>query len=328
MVADVSSGITGQIVHPSVSGIHHVTVIAGDAQANVDFYVGLLGLRLVKKTVNQDMPHTYHLFYADAVGTPGTDLTFFSWPDMPPARAGAGLASEVTLALAEGSLPFWRDRLADHGVETHEPEARFGEDVLPFSDPHGLALALVESKNERPWTPWSGSSVPEAHQIRGVHSVRMRVRSLGATKDLLVNALGFREASVDDGWHRLEVSSGGSGCLVDILEVRDERLGRWGTGAIHHVAWIAGDAEEELTLRDRVVESGLRPTEVIDRFWFRSVYFKEPGGVLFELATEGPGFARDEAIDHLGEQLILPPWLEEQRAEIEAALPDIVVPSP
>ncbi len=314
-------------MQPSVRGVHHVTVIAGDPQENVDFYVGVLGLRLVKKTVNQDMPQTYHLFYADAVGTPGTDLTFFPWPDMPPARAGAGLASEIALAVAEGSLAYWRGRLADHGVELGKTEVRFGEQVLTFPDPHGLALALVDSNDERQWIPWTQGPVPEVHQVRGIHTVRIRVRSLGPTRDLLTDALGFREAGEENGWQRLEVGRGGSGCLIDVLELPGERLGRWGTGGIHHVAWIAGDSEDELALRDRVLGSGLRPTDVIDRFWFRSVYFKEPGGVLFELATEGPGFTRDEAIDHLGEQLILPPWLEERRPEIEAALPDILMPS-
>lgn len=306
---------------PGVHGIHHVTAIAGDAQANLDFYRGVLGLRLVKRSVNQDVPTTYHLFYADAAGTPGTDITFFPWPEMGPGRPGAGLAGEVSFAVPAGSLAWWSDRLDRHAVARDAVETRFGEATLPFADPHGLRLALVETPEDRPFAVWPGSPVPPAHQLRGMHAVRLVVRDAAPSARLLTDVLGFAAVGEDGGWARYAAAGGGSGTLVDVRAAPEARLGAWGTGVVHHVAWRVPDDAAELAVRAAVIGAGLRPTEPIDRFWFRSVYFREPGGVLFELATDGPGFARDEAADHLGERLILPPWLEPRRTEIEAALP-------
>ena len=317
----------------SVHGLHHVTAIAGDPQENLEFYVTVLGLRLVKKSVNQDAPDTYHLFYADGAGTPGTDLTFFPWPKMPRARRGVGLAVEVAFEVPAGSLGYWSERLEAHDVLVDGEAERFGERVLPLRDPHGLPLALVEvaedgreSGTRREWVPWEGSSVPVEHQLRGMHSVRLWQRSLGPTERLLTGVLGFERVGEEGGWHRYGVEGGGSGRVVDVRELPEERRGAWGTGGIHHVAWRVEDSGEEMTLREAILEHGLLPTAQIDRFWFRSVYFKEPGGVLFELATAGPGFAADEPAEHLGETLVLPPWLEEDRDEIEAVLPPLTAP--
>ena len=195
----------------SVHGIHHVTAIAGDPQENLDFYVGVMGLRLVKKSVNQDVTHTYHLFYADEKGTPGTDLTFFPWPDMGPARLGVGAANEVSFAAPRGSLPFWRDRLRRSGVTLGEEETRFGETVLPFRDPHGLPLALVETGRERPFAVWADSPVPPECQVRGMHSVRLLERDVTGTEALLTRLMGFSLVGEENGWRRFGVAGGGAG---------------------------------------------------------------------------------------------------------------------
>jgi glyoxalase family protein len=309
----------------TVHGLHHVTAIAGDPQENLDFYTGVLGLRLVKRSVNQDVPDTYHLFYADAAGTPGTDLTFFPWPAMGPGRAGTAMAMEVAFAIPRDSLSYWQDRLGAFGLSTAPVETRFGETTLPFRDPHGLHLALVVTEEARATVPWANSPVPVVHQIRGFHAVRLWVRWLAATTALLTTVMGFRLLATEAGWHRLGIEDGGSGCLVDVCELPSERPGAWGVGMIHHVAWRVRDEQEALALRHRLMAAGLQPTPLIDRFWFRSVYFREPGGVLFELATDGPGFAVDEDPAHLGEQLILPPWLEPHRQALTAVLPPLTL---
>ncbi len=310
----------------NITGLHHITVIAGDPQENLDFYVGVLGMRLVKKTVNQDVPGTYHLFYADGAAHAGTDLTFFPWPDMAPGQTGVGLTVEVALAVPAGSLGYWTERLTRHGVEVAEPTTRFGERLLTSADPHGLRLALVETADARDFTPWAKSVVPEAYQVRGLHGVRLLERNAAPTTDLLVNTLGFEEVGEEDGWRRFALAGGRSGRVVDIKQLPSERQGTWGTGSVHHVAWRVPDDQSQLTVQTRVQSAGRRPTPVIDRFWFKSVYFREPGGVLFEVATDAPGFAVDEEADSLGQTLKLPAWLEPRRFEIEALLPNIHTP--
>ena len=311
-----------------IRGIHHITAIAGDAEENFIFYTRLLGMRLVKKSVNQDDPGTYHLFYADAEGHPGTDLTFFPWAHMPRGRMGSGLTIEVPLAVPSGSLDYWIERLRSHGVELSPITERFGERTLPFTDPHGLALSLVETGDERQFTPWGDSPVPSEEQIRGLHAARLWERDLSMTADFLTGVMGFEKVGTDGEWVRFGVKGGGSGNIVEIQEVPTEKIGQWGVGSVHHVAWRVEDEAQQIALRQRIVAAGSHPTGVIDRFWFKSVYFREPGGVLFELATEGPGFALDENPQHLGEQLILPPWLEPHRADIESALPALATPIP
>jgi glyoxalase family protein len=302
-----------------VGGIHHVTCIAGDPRENLAFYTGVLGMRLVKRSVNQDAPDTYHLFYADAAGNPGTDLTFFPWPQMPAWRKGTGLTVEVDLAVPVSTLGHWRRRLQEHGVEPESEEERFGERALSFRDPHGLHLALV-GVEERSFAPWDASPVGEEEQVRGLHSVRLWVRDSAKTKELLCGPMGLVARGRDQGWERFESGDGGSGTILDLMECPQESRGERGQGAVHHVAWRLPDSDSEMELRELLARAGHRPTPQIDRFWFQSVYFVEPGGVLFELATDGPGFALDEEPEHLGEALILPPWLESERREIEAGL--------
>jgi len=309
-----------------ITGLHHVTAIAGDAQENLDFYAGVLGMRLVKKSVNQDVPDTYHLFYADGAGHPGTDLTFFPWPEMAPGRNGVGLAVEVALAVPSGSLGYWTDRLGKSGATLGQVTTRFGERVLPLADHHGLQLALVETGDPREFAPWAEGPVPAAYQVRGLHGVRLRERSLAATAGFLVEGMGFKEIGTEAGWHRFVAEGGGSGRIVDVEELPGDKRGTWGPGAVHHVAYRVADDRTELEARDQVRAAGAVPTEVIDRFWFKSVYFREPGGVLFEIATDGPGFAVDEAPTELGSHLVLPPWLEPARAQIERELTPLHLP--
>ena len=310
-----------------ILGLHHITAIASDAQRNVDFYVGTLGMRMVKRSVNQDDPTTYHLFYADGDGSPGTDLTFFPWQRMGPGRDGIGITREVMLAVPPATLEDWSARLDQHDVHHGAITTRFGERTLRLADPDGLELALVETSDDPPGSPWQDGPVPPAMQIRALHGVRLPLRELQPTVAFLTSALGFGpEAAEEDGWRRFRLpGDGSSGRFIDLQEVPDGRRGEWGAGSIHHVAWGVRDREHELAVRERVAAHGRRPTDVIDRFWFQSVYFMEPGGALFELATLGPGFAVDEDPEHLGEQLILPPWLEEHRAQIEAGLPDLKI---
>jgi glyoxalase family protein len=310
-----------------VNGLHHITAIAGPAQENLDFYAGVLGMRLVKRSVNQDDPGTYHLFYADAEATPGTDLTFFPWAHMAPPRIGHGLAVEVGLEVPSGSLTFWGERLERYGARLGAIETRFGERVLPVIDPHGLQLTLVEhgAGPQRRFTPWDGSTVPAERQVRGLHGARVWERDAAPTEAFLVEALGFTRLATEHGWTRYGFD--GAAGVLDVRETPAERRGAWGVGSVHHLAWRVDDDEHQRIVRDSVGQAGGRATPVIDRFWFKSVYFKEPGGVLFEIATDGPGFAVDEEPAHLGESLVLPPWLETARSQIERVLPPLTMPS-
>jgi glyoxalase family protein len=313
-------------IMPIITGLHHVTAIAADPQANLDFYSGVLGMRLVKRTVNQDVPDTYHLFYADSAGHPGTDLTFFPWPDMAPGRKGTGLATEVGLAVPSETLGYWSDRLSRNGVTDVRSETRFGEEALLLADPHGLDLALIETTDEREFAPWEEGPVPATQQVRGLHSVRLWQRQL-APSEAFLGAIGFTLVGDEGGWRRFSPGAGGSGTILDLREMPSEQRGRWGPGVVHHVAWRVPDDHAELAARTQVAQAGALPTEVIDRFWFRSVYFREPGGVLFEIATDGPGFAVDEPAESLGERLVLPPWLEPRRDRIERDLPPLRAPA-
>ena len=309
-----------------VHGLHHITAIAGPAQENLDFYAGILGMRLVKRSINQDDPGTYHLFYADAEGHPGTDLTFFPWAQMAPPRMGHGLAVEVALEVPHGSLDWWGARLQKYGVTPDAIQTRFGDRVLPFADVHGMRVALTESarRMDRAFTPWDGGPVPGERQIRGLYGAQIWEREEAPTAAFVTSALGFTVLGRENGWTRygFEHSPG----VIDIKETPSERRGAWGVGAVHHLAWSVADLDEELLVRRQVEAAGGRATEVIDRFWFKSVYFKEPGGVLFEIATVGPGFAVDEDPSHLGESLVLPPWFEPSRDQIERVLPTLTMP--
>ena len=309
--------------NPAVHGIHHITAFAGAPGRNVRFYTQVLGLRLVKKSVNQDAPDVYHLFFADAEGTPGTDLTFFPWPNMTKRKEGYGLVSETSFAIPLASVHYWKERLSADGVALDAEETRFGETVLAFQDPDGLRLTLTATANPREVAIWAKSPVPAAHQLRGFHTLRLTLHTQAPTEQLLTQFMGFRKTGVDGKWTRFESGEGGSSTYVDLGAFPELPAGRWGSGGVHHVAWRVQDVATELALREKIARIGLQPSPKIDRFWFESVYFREPNGIVFELATDGPGFDRDEDMAHLGETLILPPWLEPQRAQIEAALPPI-----
>ena len=246
---------------------------------------------------------------------------------MPPAKPGIGLSMEVSLAIPLGSIDYWGERLAEHHLAVGEIEIRRGTSALPFSDPHGLPLVVHETGDERVFTAWKESPVPVEKQIRGLHSVRLWERDLGLTSSFLTGVLGFVDIGEEKEWFGFEIGGGGSGRYLEVREIPDAERGRWGTGGVHHVAWRVPDDKTELEVRERIDHAHRRPTEVIDRFWFKSVYFLEPGGVLFEIATDGPGFTVDEDPASLGEHLVLPPWLEAQRGEIEAALPPIKPPA-
>ncbi len=312
----------------SVTGIHHITAISGDAQENLNFYVGVLGLRLVKKSINQDAPDTYHLFFADAEGHPGTDITFFPWPGMPAGRLGPGVWGEVQLSIPEGTLDFWQARLTHHGLSVGEQELRFGEPTLPFADPHGMRLALVEAPlyDGFRFTPWEDSPIEADKQIRALAGVRLPEHNSTPTRNFLVGALGMQRLAEEAGGTRYGIGGGEAGRRVDLRDEREAPSGRWGVGAVHHVAWRVKDEAHQSELRAKIVGEGVTPTPVIDRFWFKSVYVREPGGALFEVATDGPGFAVDEDPAHLGETLVLPPSFEAQRTQIEALLPQLGPP--
>ncbi|TKX74205.1 ring-cleaving dioxygenase [Halorubrum sp. GN11_10-6_MGM] len=310
-------------------GIHHVTCVTGDPQRNLDFWVDTLGLRLVKRSINQDDPGTYHFFYGDAEGTPGTSMTFFPWTDLPEGEVGSGQVSRTAFRVPEGSLDFWEDRFDERGVDYDEREERFGETVLPFRDPDGLPIELVavEIPDDDPTTAWT-AHVPESAAIRGFHSVTLWIADPERTARLL-RTMGLAEteseADAATGDERTRFAAGGPvGKYVDVVEA--DRQGRSGRGTVHHVAFQTPTDADQSAMRDAVASMGLRPTEQIDRHWFRSVYFREFAGVLFELATADPGYASDEPLDELGERLVLPGRFEERREAIKAGLPDVTVP--
>jgi glyoxalase family protein len=312
-------------------GIHHVTCVAGDPQRNLDFWVETLGLRLVKRSINQDDPSTYHFFLGDAEGTPGTSMTFFPWEDMPQGKVGAGQVSRVAFRVPEGSLGYWADRFDEHGVDYDESVERFGETVLPFRDPDGLPVELVESEigDDDPTTAWT-EFVPDDTAIRGFHAVTLWLADPDPTEELL-ETMGFdrvgteqAEGNTPDHERTRFAAEGTAGKYVDVLPTIQG--GRNGHGTVHHVAFQTPTDEDQEAMREAVRSRGLDPTQQIDRHWFRSVYFREHAGVLFELATNGPGYASDEPLEDLGGRLVLPGKFEGQREQIEAGLPDVTIP--
>lgn len=314
----------------TVNGIHHITAIAGAPQENLDFYVDLLGMRLVKKSINQDAPDTYHFFFADGAGSPGTDLTFFPWPSMGPRRPGAGVWGEIGFAVPPGSLDWWENRLRTRGVNVGTREERFGEAVLPFTDPHGMALSMTATEPYRAFrfNVWERSPVPEEYQIRALGSATLTLRSEDATATFLGGAFGFAFSAEEKGRRRYVVGEGAGGQRLDLIIDPTAPSGAWGVGAVHHVAFRVPDSETERAVEQQVIENGGRSSGVVDRFWFKSVYVREPSGALCEVATDGPGFGVDEDMEHLGESLVLPPWYEKHREKIEAGLAPVVLPTP
>jgi len=312
-------------------GIHHVTCIAGDPQQNLDFWVETLGLRLVKRSVNQDDPGTYHFFFADAEGTPGTSMTFFPWENLRQGKVGSGQVARTAFRVPEGSLDFWEDRFEEYDVDYRERVERFGETVLPFEDPDGLPVELVavEIPEDDPTVPWT-QFVPEEYATRGFHSVTLWLADPEPTTDLL-RTMGLEERGTEQaqgdtpGDERTRFAAAGPvGTYVDILPT--VQGGRQGHGTVHHVAFQTPTDGEQDAMRTTVRKAGLNPTAQIDRHWFRSVYFREFGGVLFELATNGPGYDSDEPLSELGERLVLPGKFEARREQIETELSDVTAP--
>ena len=307
-------------------GIHHVTAIASDPQRNVDFYAGALGLRLVKQTVNFDDPGTYHFYYGDELGHPGTILTFFPWPGARRGRQGTGQIGATAFSVPGHSLEFWRDRLAALGLDS-DTETRFDQDVLIFADPDGMPIELVADRAVDGIAGWAGGPVPAEHAIRGVHSVTLWEADADLTDTILQGALGFTALDEAGARTRYHIAEPGIGARVDVLHLPDAAPASGGAGTVHHVAWRTGDRDQQQAWQARVSARGLHVTDILDRQYFTSIYFREPGGVLFEIATDPPGFTRDEAPDELGTALRLPPWYKEQRAAIERALPPIRLPA-
>jgi glyoxalase family protein len=306
------------------SGIHHVTSIAGSARRNLDFYTQTLGLRLVKKTVNFDDPGAYHFYYGDAAGHPGTILTFFPWEGIPPGRLGIGEAQETVFSIPEGSIGYWTQRLVEKGVAHDPPAKRFGETTLMFKDPDGTRLALTGAKDLEAKPGWSAGGVPAEHAIRGFHSVSLLLAEAGPTAAILTDVFGFVADGREGAAQRYQAPGVDLGGVIDLRTAGEFLSARQGAGSVHHIAFrAADDAAQTAMVRKLTQNHHLLTTQQKDRHYFRSVYFREPGRVLFEIATDPPGFAIDEAPDSLGRALKLPSFLESRRGAIEAALPKL-----
>ena len=308
-----------------MSGLHHVTAIAGNPPHNLNFYRHILGLRLVKRTVNFDDPGTYHFYYGDETGRPGTVLTFFIWEHAGRGRVGVGETQQTAFRVPVQSLGYWTHRFVEQGVSHQAPEKRFGQSVLAFSDPDGMRLALVGVSDATSEPGWSGTDIPPEHAIRGFHGVMLLLDDATKTGSVLTTVLGLKEAGREGSVIRYRAASSPGG-IVDIYQAKGFLPGRQGHGSVHHIAFRAkDDAEQAEMARKLVTQHNLHPTGQRDRTYFRSIYFREPGGVLFEIATEAPGFAVDEPLASLGNSLKLPPSLEPQRKEIESELPPLGV---
>ena len=311
-------------------GIHHITAICSDPQNNLDFYAGLLGLRLVKKTVNYDDPTTYHLYYGDGLGSPGTIMTFFAWL-LPPtlradARQGNGQIAATSFLIGEESLAYWVDRLITADTPFDGPHPRFGEQVISLFDPDRLPLELVARPGGELRAPWQDGPIPAPHAIQGFAGATIALDGYERTAALLTQIMKFRELGQEGSRFRFQVGEGEGAGMIDLLCQPEAEAGRMGIGAVHHIAWRARSDDEQLEWRRMLVEAGFDVTPVLDRSYFRSVYYREPGGVLFEIATDAPGFTLDEAAEQLGTQLQLPAWLEPRRPRIEARLPELRAP--
>ena len=312
----------------SISGLHHVTAIATDPQRNLDFYVGLLGLRLVKRTVNFDDPGSYHFYFGDARGTPGTILTFFPWPGARHGIRGTGQIEATAFSISLNSIDYWLKRLKEQRVAAERTPIRFSEEVIRFTDPDGLSLELIASNpTEDPIEPWDRSAVPVEHSLRGFHSVSQSLEGYERTAKLLTESFGYRLVEQAGNRFRFAAPSiSGAGRTIDLLCLPEGQRGQVAAGTVHHIAFRTANDEEQRAWREHLISLGYNVSPVMDRTYFHSIYFREPGGVLFEIATDPPGFTLDESLDALGENLRVPPWLEDARGEIERALPPITMP--
>jgi glyoxalase family protein len=325
-----------------ILGIHHVTAITSDPQKNIDFYTNNLGLRFVKLTVNQDDPTSYHLYYGDEIGRPGTVLTFFHWPNIPRGNRGTGEVRAVSFLISEDSMSYWMHRFKDKKTEFSGPYKRFGnEQVITFHDPDGLVLELVahSSAEDRTANIWKEGPIPIEHAVRGFYSVTLSEEGYERTASILTTELGFVPTLQDGSRFRYEIPGIVSSFspppstqekeyarganIVDVLCLPYTQQATIGIGSVHHVAWRTASDEQQKVLRKNIVKAGLNATPVIDRLYFHSVYFREPSGILFEIATNSPGFTIDEKAEELGTHLMLPPWLESMRSELEKVLPRV-----
>ncbi len=307
----------------SLHGIHHITAISSDPQANVDFYSRILGLRMVKQTVNYDDPSVYHLYFGDAVGSPGSILTFFPFPDAQAGKVGNGQVGAIGYSISAESIDYWVDRFSRLGIKFAGPFERFGEEIITFSDSDGLPLELVADSN-RAGQSWSDSPVPAAHAIKRFSSAALLVSSNGSTAELLTDILGFEKIAEEGNRQRFAAGSSDDRQLIDIVVDPQGRRGIPGPGTVHHIAWRCLDKDQE-DWRKTVAKQGYNVTSIIDRNYFHSIYFRENSGILFEIATDEPGFTVDQSELELGSRLSLPPWLESKREDIVRKLPSLSI---
>jgi glyoxalase family protein len=315
------------MMKPPILGIHHVTAIASDPQRTLDFYTKVLGLRLVKRTVNFDDPNSYHLYFGDETGSPGTILNFFPCLFTHRGSTGAGMVEATAFSVPDDSLGYWEDRLRKSGVSVERQRKRFEESVLAFTDTDGMKLEIAGQPNAQSPHPWPNAAVPPEHAIRGFHSITFMERRYEKTARLLL-MMGFQKISQSGNRFRFDTTEGSIMAHVDVLCASDAPHGSMGAGSVHHVAFRVSDGAAQMEWRKRLIENNLDVTPVLDRQYFYSIYFREPGGVLLELATDLPGFAIDEPVESLGEALKLPPWLEPKRSRIEGVLPAIQLSDP
>ncbi|MBC9933437.1 ring-cleaving dioxygenase [Chitinophaga qingshengii] len=304
----------------AITGLHHITAISGNAKKNFDFYTKTMGLRFVKKTVNFDDPHTYHFYYGDKTGTPGTILTFFPWEDIMAGRRGTHMATEIGYSIPEGSIDFWQKRLEAANMIYNKPSSKFGEIYLTFLDPDGLKIELTVAEKTDDREPWVTDAISADHALRGFHHVTLTLEDIQPTADLLVSVFGYKLEKNLANRYRFVSPAGDTANYIDLVEAKGEPRGHVAGGSVHHIAFRMKDDAMQEHYREKIEAMGLHATQQLDRKYFRSVYFREPGGVLFELATDTPGFTVDEPVDQLGTHLMLPAQFEPQRAEIEQKL--------
>ncbi|KAF2337459.1 ring-cleaving dioxygenase [Flavobacterium nitrogenifigens] len=304
-----------------ILGLHHITAIAGDAKRNFDFYSKVLGLRFIKKTVNFDDPGTYHFYFGDEVGSAGTILTFFPWGEgIQQGRKGSGMATEIGYSVPKGSLDFWQKRFEKYNVIYNKPAEKFGEKYLTFLDPDGLKLELIESKTEDNRKAWETDEVKADVATKGFHNITLTLNSIKATAAILTDIFGYKLIDQDVNRYRYATDAVENAAIVDLVELPEEKRGLNANGTIHHVAFRVPNDEILMKFREKIEDYGLQITPQIDRQYFHSLYFREPGGVLFEIATDNPGFTVDESLEELGQNLKLPAQYEPQRAAIEKHL--------
>jgi glyoxalase family protein len=311
----------------TIKGLHHVTAIASDPQRNVDFYRNVLGQRLVKRTVNFDAPDTYHFYFADEIGNPGSVLTFFAWPDMRRGVRGNGETNAVAYNVPVGSLSFWQEHLKRNGITPKAIETRFGQKILAFHDPDGMGVELVETDHLPEIQFWADGPISEEYALHGFHSVTLWLENIDATAELLTMQMGYQKMGQEETRHRFVADQSARGHFIDLVERPGKPQAGFGVGSIHHIAFRVPGDEQQLEYQSLIRRAGFGVTDVMDRTYFHSIYFRERGGVLFEIATDTPGFAIDEPVEDLGENLRLPPWYERNRTAIEESLAPIELKS-